>query len=176
MVADAGLTSSQEGREMATGRLSCRRRGFSFTEVVIVLAILAIIATTSVSLVLSAVPHAQLETAELAVVSDLAQYRYIALSEEVPVRVQFDVEAGTWQAEKLVDGTWVSAAPPGELEAGCAFAADGVTFPGQLVEFTSRGSLLAGGSISITSSQGELRVLSGNLATGRFVISEGNLR
>lgn len=161
---------------MATGNPDRRRRGFSFTEVVIVLAILAIIATTSVSVVMSAVPHARLETSELALSSDLGEYRYVALSEEVPVRVQFNEDAGTWQAEKLVDGVWTSAAPAGALEEGCTFAADGITFPAATVEFTTRGALLAGGSISVVSSQGEVRTLDGNLATGRFVITEGNLR
>lgn len=161
---------------MAQATTARQRGGFSFTEVVIVLAILAIVGTTSVSYVLEARPHAQLESAELSLAAKLGEYRYQALSEETPIRVVLNGEDGTWQVEKLVEGNWTAAGAPGQLSEGCSFAPDGISFPDATIEFTTRGSLMASGDVTVMSSQGETRTLTGNLATGRFVITEGNLR
>jgi prepilin-type N-terminal cleavage/methylation domain-containing protein len=156
-------------------RTRIRRGGFSFTEIVIVLAILAIIGTTGISYILGSVPHAKLESGELALGAALNTARYMALSEETPVRLVIDEDTGTWQTEKLVEGAWAFE-DSDALPDGCSFGPGGTTFPGGTVEFTPRGALLAGGMISIANAEGENRYLTGNLATGRFAITEGHLR
>jgi prepilin-type N-terminal cleavage/methylation domain-containing protein len=158
-------------------RFGAHNRGFSFIELAVVLAILAITSTMALGFLLTARPHADLERAELELSARLNAARNLAVSEEVQVQVVFDTTAGTYfmQQRPAGGGTWVDVdGVDYELPESVTFTS--ITFPSTAVQFTTRGALLAGGNISLSSSTGEVHTLSGNLASGRFVLGQGNLR
>jgi prepilin-type N-terminal cleavage/methylation domain-containing protein len=155
-------------------------RGYSLVELVIVLAILAILGTMTASYLLAARPHAQLEQAELQLVAHLNAARHLAISEEVQTRMRFDTTTtpdSYWiQRFNTASATWVDEAnlPLYELPEGVTLS--GNTFASSRVTFNTRGGLVSGGSLTLTSSTGETSVFNGNLATGRFQYGAGNTR
>jgi prepilin-type N-terminal cleavage/methylation domain-containing protein len=154
-----------------------RRSGFSFVEVLLVLAIVGILATMSYSYMLGARPHAQLESAEIQLVSYLNQARNHAVSDEVTVRVVFDTAANEFKTEYLDDGgSWQQIGGVQSLVDGVTFTGTGVTLAGGEARFTPRGTLHWGGTITIGATNGETSTLTANVATGKFPLAGGNLR
>ena len=154
------------------------RSGFSMVEMLMVLAIMGIIVTLTISSLMAARPHAQLERGELVVAQTLNQARNLAISDELAVRVSLDPDANTMTIAQADPGTtdYVDIFGPYDLPDGIEFEADGITFDGNNVQFTPRGSLLSGGEIEISNSAGETTIFTGNLATGKFPLTGGNLR
>jgi prepilin-type N-terminal cleavage/methylation domain-containing protein len=152
--------------------------GFSLVEILIVLTIIGILVTFGIGYIAAARPAAQLERGEVSLSAFLTRARNLAVSEESAVRVQFDVDAGEYWYQQLDRGTgqWNTVSEVSRLPEGVGFLAGSNTFPGGEAEFTPRGSLMAGGSITIVNSTGGTSVLAGNVATGRFNIGGGNLR
>ena len=156
-----------------------RRGGWSLIETVIVLAIIGILSTIGFSYVLRARPHARLEQAELRLVGVLAKARNLAISEELATKAVFNLESEEYWIEQQDRETlaWINASHSYTLPEEVHFAAvGGVTFSGNEVRFTPRGTLMSGGSIKVVNSLGETSTLTGSLATGRFPITGGNLR
>lgn len=147
-------------------------------ELLMVIAIMGIIVTLTISGLLAARPHAQLERGDLVVSQTLNQARNLAVSNERAVRVVFNIDDNVMVTEEADPGTedWTEAFAPVELPDGVEFSEDGNTFPDTTVQFTPRGSLMAGGEIEILSSTGESTVFTGTLATGRFPLSGGHTR
>jgi len=157
----------------------CSRAGFTLVETLIVLAISGIAATIGFGVMLSARPHALLEEADIRLAALLSQARNLSVSQEISTKVAFDLEANEFWIERQDRETeeWEVVGAPTALPDGVQFAAEGITFPDGEVRFTTRGTLLSGGSITYSVSQtGETSTLQGNLATGRFVPAGGNLR
>lgn len=154
------------------------RCGWSAIETLIVIAIAGILATMSFAYMLRARPHARLEEAELRLSGVLAQGRNLAISEELATKVAFDIDGCEFWVEQQDRTTlvWSEATPHAVLPEGVFFGDTGVAFPSQEVRFTPRGTLLVGGSITITNSVGESSTLTGQLATGRFQPGGGHLR
>lgn len=152
--------------------------GFSLIEALIVLAILAIVGTMTVGNMLAARPHSMLERGEIQLTGFLSQARNAAISREVAARVVFDMATSEYWSETYDRATasWGGASAHQTLPEGVSFNAGGNTFPADTVNFTPRGTLMAGGTITIRSSAGETSALSGNIATGRFSPGGGNLR
>lgn len=152
--------------------------GFSLVEALIVIAIVGILVTSGTAYMLAARPEAQLQRGELAVSSFLNRARNLALSEEVAVRVLFDEATGEMWMEQLdrATATWSSASEIAQLPEGIGFMSGGNTFPDATIQFTPRGSLMAGGQIAIINSESSYSTLTGTVATGRFPISGGTLR
>ncbi|MCC7478161.1 GspH/FimT family pseudopilin [bacterium] len=154
------------------------RAGFSMVELLMVLAIMGIVVTLTISGLLAARPHAQLERADLVVSQTLNQARNHAVSNERAVRVVINIDNNTMTTEEADPGTedWTEAFPVVELPDGVDFTEDGISFADNTVQFTPRGSLMSGGDIEIVNSADENTVFSGNLATGRFPLSGGHTR
>lgn len=154
------------------------RAGFSMVEMLMVLAILGIVVTLTISGLLSARPHAQLERGDLVVSQTLNRARNIAVSDEKNVRVLIDPDENTMTIQQADAGTdeYETVDEPIPLPDGVDFDEDGITFDNSRVEFTPRGSLIAGGDLRTVNSAGETTTFSGNLATGRFPLSGGHLR
>ncbi|MCB1188421.1 GspH/FimT family pseudopilin [bacterium] len=155
------------------------REGFSLVEMAIVLAILGIVATIAISNLYAAIPHSRLETAQLRMAEVMMIARNQARSEEVNTRVLLDSSTGTYWVEAQDRDTldWANSMPGGGVETlpeGVTITAN--TFPSNQVQYTTRGSMLVGGSIELTASNGETLELNGNLTTGRFTREGGNLR
>ena len=142
------------------------------------LTIIGILVTFSIGYIAAARPAQQLERGEVSLSAFFTRARNLALSEESSVRVQFNMNAGEYWYQQLDRGTgnWNTVSEVAHLPEGVGFLAGSDTFPGGEAVFTPRGSLLAGGSITIANSTGETTVLTGNVATGRFSIGGGNLR
>jgi prepilin-type N-terminal cleavage/methylation domain-containing protein len=156
-----------------------RRRGFSMLEMLMVIAIMGILSTVSVSYLLAAQPHARLEQAELELTARLNSARHLAVSEECRTRLRFDtaVTPPEYWVQRMdnATGTWTNAALPlYALPAGVTLS--GNTFAGSQVNFNTRGGLVSGGTLTLTSETGETSVMTGNLASGRFQFGTGNTR
>jgi prepilin-type N-terminal cleavage/methylation domain-containing protein len=154
------------------------RGGFSLVEILIVLAIMGILATTGIGYMIAAQPEAQLQRGELALASFLNRARNLAQSEETSVRVVFNEGASQYWIEQLDRATlnWNTVSEIATPPEGVTIQPAGVTFTGDTVQFTVRGSLMAGGSITIINSTGSTSILTGNVATGRFRVTGGSLR
>ena len=111
----------------------------------------------------------------------------MAVSEELTTKVVLSFASGPngrdeFWIEVLTDpdaGTWEQPHPQTQHEMPelVAFHPPGITFPGNEVVFSPRGSLSISGQIVIaTPVNGETSVFEGQLATGRFPVSGGNLR
>ena len=160
------------------GRERCRR-GFSVIEVAIVTAILAIVATIAISNLYSAVPHARLESAQLRMAEVLMMARNQARSEEVNTRVIIDEGAGTYWIESQDRETldWTNAMPGAGVETlPDIIDVNSVSFTDNTIQFTTRGTMLVGGTISLVANNGETIDLVGNITTGRFTRLGGHLR
>ncbi|MDQ3024456.1 MAG: prepilin-type N-terminal cleavage/methylation domain-containing protein [bacterium] len=154
-------------------------RGFSIIEMLIVLAILGVLGTMSTTFLLAAKPHAELEQAELQLVAHLNAARHLALSEESQTRMRFDTTTNPDQywVERFDAATsnWIDANMPlYNIPSGVTIS--GNTFSAGTVTYNTRGSLVSGGTITLSSSTGETSTFTGNLATGRFQFGAGNLR
>jgi prepilin-type N-terminal cleavage/methylation domain-containing protein len=169
---------SMERLNSTSGRVSALKGGFSLIEILIVLAIMGILATTGIGYMIAARPEAQLQRGELALSSFLTRARNLALSEETSVRVVFNEGASQYWIEQLDRATlnWNTVSEIATPPEGIAIQTAGVTFAGDTVQFTVRGSLMAGGSITIVNSTGSTSILTGNVATGRFPVTGGSLR
>lgn len=163
---------------MLRGR-SLSRRGFSVIELAIVLAILGIVATIAVTNMYSAVPHARLESAQLRMAEVMMTARNLARSEEVNTRVVIDPDAATYWIESQDRTTlaWANASPGGGVETlPDIINVQSVTFGGNTVQYTTRGTMLVGGTITLVANNGETIDLVANITTGRFSRNGGNLR
>ncbi len=155
-----------------------RKRGFSLVEVLIVIAIMGILVTTGTGYMLASRPDAQLQRGEMAMISFLNRARNLAVSEEASVRVLFDDDTGEFWMEQLDRETasWSTASEIAVLPDGVGFKPESNTFTDETIQFTPRGSLMAGGEIAIINSAGSYSVLTGTVATGRFPVTGGTLR
>ena len=154
------------------------RAGFTIIEMLIVIAVAGILGTIGVGYMISAKPHSELEGAELALSTTLNQARNLAQSEEVAAKVVFDLTTGEYWIERLDrdSGSWVAETAHTTLPGAVTFASGGITFSGDEVRFTPRGTLMSGGSITLSSSTGEESTLDGQVATGRFMPGGGHTR
>lgn len=155
-----------------------RRRGFSLLEMIFVVAILAILGTLAIVNSIAAKADTELAKAEQELTFLLMQARSLAISEEVAVRVIFNVDGNyhyerqdrdTLAWSKVESGTGSSRFP-----AGVTLTAN--TFPAQTPLFTPRGTLQVGGVLTLTGSNGKTAELSGNVASGRFQLGTGGTR
>lgn len=147
-------------------------------ETIVVIAIIGVLGTMSVGYLLSAKPHADLERAELELVSRLNSARHLAVSEEVQTRMRFNTTPNPDQywVERFntTTSTWVDAGMP-LYATPVGVTLSGNTFSGSTVNFNTRGSLVSGGALTLTSSAGQTATFNGNLATGRFQYVAGNV-
>ena len=145
-------------------------------EVLVVLAITAIVVTMSFAYMIGSRPAAQMNRAELQLSSDLGLSRDLAYNEESPVRVIFDLSTEQYWTEiqDTSDGTWSTATVAKDFPEGVSITS--VSFTNNTVNFTPRGTLVVGGSITITNSRGDSTVLNGVIPTGRFPVLGGALR
>jgi prepilin-type N-terminal cleavage/methylation domain-containing protein len=150
--------------------------GFSLIEVLVVLAIAAILATLSVSYLIGSRPAALLHQAEMQLSTDLGLARDAAYNEETPTRVVFDLGTGEYWSEQQDPSTsaWTGLTEHKTLPDTISFTA--INFPGDTVSFTPRGTLVVGGSITFANSSGGNATLSGVIPTGRFPLLGGALR
>lgn len=150
--------------------------GFSMIEALIVLAISAILVTMSFGYLISSRPAALLHEAEVQLSSDLARARDEAYNEESPVRMVFDLGEGEYWSEQQDTTTaeWTVLTDPKILPDTITFT--DVAFPDDIVNFTPRGTLVVGGSITIQNSKGASSTLNGVIPTGRFPLLGGALR
>ena len=147
-------------------------------EMLIVVAILAIVSTLAIGSTIGALPHTNLEKGQEEVGMLLAQARTLAISEEDAVRVVFNTSGQYWY-EKQDRNTlaWsIATSGAGKQKLPTGVTLTGNSFPAQIVTFTPRGTLTVGGTLTFTSSTGETSVLVGNVATGRFPITGGHTR
>jgi len=165
-----------------TGR-AYSRDGWSLVEALIVLAIAGILATLSISYLISARPHAELEQAEIIVHRVLADGRNKALSEELVTTVKFDlVNNQLWVEWVDPETSSTMSLPHQALPNSVAFDDSGIPYVDGEISFTPRGSLVSGGSsssggtITLVNSNGETYVFTANVSTGRFPLVGGNLR
>ena len=152
--------------------------GFSKIELLIVIAILAILGTLTVSSTIGARNNTELSKAEQEVTFLLMQARTLAMSEEVSTRVIFNTN-GTYHIERQDRDTlaWTvheSGTGASQLPASVSLVTN--TFPSQIPVFTPRGTLAVGGSLTLRSINGKAEVLDGNVATGRFQLDLGAIR
>jgi prepilin-type N-terminal cleavage/methylation domain-containing protein len=157
-------------------QLKSTRGGFSMVETLMVLAIAGILVTMSFGYLISARPAAELERGEIVLQQTLVAARNLAMSDEVTVQVIIDTDNGTLTIESAEPGTgnFSAAMPMVTLPSGVGIAT--TSFEGDTIVFTSRGSLVSGGNITISNNVGTSRVYTGQLASGRFPLLEGNLR
>jgi prepilin-type N-terminal cleavage/methylation domain-containing protein len=150
--------------------------GFSMIEILFVLAIAGILVTLSFAYLLRSRPAALLHRAELQLSSDLGLSRDLAYNEEAPVRVVFDSATEEYWTERQDQATsaWEEAVPPKAMPETIDITE--VSFPDEIVNFTPRGTLVIGGSITIANDSGGSVVLNGIIPTGRFPILGGALR
>jgi prepilin-type N-terminal cleavage/methylation domain-containing protein len=160
------------------GRARALRGGFSLIEMLIVLAVMGILATMGIGYLIAAQPATQLQRGELVLASFLNRARNLALSEETSVRVVFNEDPSQFWIEQLDRATlnWNTVSEIATLPEGVGFTPGGIAFASNTVQFTTRGSLMAGGTITIANSTGSTSILTGNVATGRFPVTGGSLR
>jgi Tfp pilus assembly protein FimT len=154
------------------------RGGWSMIETLIVIALGGILSTMSISYMISAHPHAELERAEIEVSRALKEARSTAINHETQTRVRLLVDADQYYVEEYdrEDDTWAVITPIYNLSAEVSFDADETNFADNKVVFTPRGTLVTGGTIGLLNSKSESSVLTGSVATGRFQLTGGNLR
>ena len=170
------MSKDNEDKDMSEA-IDNRRSGFSVIEILLVLAVIGILGTMGFSYMISARPHAQLEQAEIDVGSVLKSARALAVSEELATFVKFDLSNQTlWVEWTDPDDASTKTTKNTTLPDGVAFAVSGFPASADGVEFTTRGTLLVGGDVSLVSSSGEISTLTGNIATGRFPLMGGHLR
>jgi Tfp pilus assembly protein FimT len=147
-------------------------------EMLIVIAILAILGTLSIASTLAAKNSTELSKAQEEVTFLLGQARMLAISEEVSTRVIFATD-GTYRMERQDRDTlaWSTAqSGTGSSRLPGTVTLTGNTFPSQIPQFTPRGTLLVGGTITLRSVNGQTVQLVGNVASGRFPLGTGGTR
>lgn len=152
--------------------------GFSLLEMIFVIAILAILGTMAIVNSIAAKSDTELAKAEQEVTFLLVQARTLALSEEVSTRVIFESD-GRYRIERQDRDTlaWTaveSGTGSSVLPAGVTLTSN--TFPLQIPQFTPRGTLTIGGTLTLTGSNGKVTTLHGNVANGRFNLGIGGTR
>ena len=157
---------------------SLPRGGWSMIETLIVVALGGILSTMSISYMIAAHPHAELERAEIEVSRALKEARNTAISHETQARVEFNLDAGTYWVDEYdrADDTWSKISPDYQLSDEVSFDPDVTNFADNRVIFTPRGTLVTGGTIGLLNSKDEAATLEGSVATGRFQLEGGNLR
>lgn len=91
-------------------RSRCRRRALSLVELIVVILILAILATFAIPLVGSNVPD-KLDAAAVVVVCDLELARSLAVSNSSSYRVSFDIVESTYSLEHVGANTALDVLP-----------------------------------------------------------------
>jgi type IV fimbrial biogenesis protein FimT len=147
-------------------------------ELLIVIAILAILGTLSISNLSAAKRDTELAKAQEELSFTLNQARTLALSEEVSVRMIFQTDGNYYYERQNRDTlAWTrveSGTGSSKLPSTVTLTAN--SFPAQIPQFTPRGTLLVGGSLTLTSANGKTAILVGNVASGRFPMGTGGTR
>lgn len=155
-----------------------RREGFTLVEMLMVVTAVGVLVTMGYSYMISARPHAQLESAELQLQGVLEEARSIAIGQEIATRVVFVEGEDEFRLEVLNPntGSFGQVGPTHQLVDNVSFAVGGVTLPSAIARFTPRGTLMAGGAVTIENSNGETATLTASIVSGRFRLGQGNLR
>jgi hypothetical protein len=137
----------------------------------------------TISYLITAKPHAELEQAEIIVHRVLADARNKALSEELVTTVKFDlVNSELWVEWTDPETSTTMSLPHSKLPASVSFDDSGIPYVDGEISFTPRGSLVSGGSsgsggtITLVNTNGETFVFTANVSSGRFPLVGGNLR
>lgn len=135
-----------------------RAKGFTFIELAIAVAIMALIAALSLPGFMKSVSHYRLGTASRGLVSDLRLARHFALKENRPVRVNFLTQR-SYQIERFVAGSWVPVSD--DVDFAQDHTRRGVIFSTtpSPVEFDYVGRATAAAEMRLVSENGEERVI-----------------
>ena len=133
-----------------------KNSGFTFTELMVTIAVVAILASLAIPNYIAWLPNYRLQSGAEEVQSTLQLARITAIKENATVRVKFDTANETYRA-------FVPEKPPepertirgGRMPAGIDI--DSTDFGGDSVEFNSRGIATAAGSAVVRNNLGRVR-------------------
>jgi len=159
---------------MKTEKTIEHRRGYSLAELMIIVFIIAVLATIAAPFLLTTLRQSTLEGAADDMISTFSLARSQAISSNTYCRIKFDEETSIARVYEYKPDTeeWVITTDPVMLPETITFQAGGVTFPGAAATFDPHGSLLEAGSITLLGPMGNTLQLEAILASGRLLRSE----
>jgi prepilin-type N-terminal cleavage/methylation domain-containing protein len=110
-----------------------KRSAFTLFELLVVLALLAIVAGTATLFYPAILANWRLDAAARQVVLDLQRVRLQAIAEGVSHRLRFSLQVGTYRFQRRVKQTYeddapVASLPPGVTVAACSAVSSSITF------------------------------------------------
>jgi prepilin-type N-terminal cleavage/methylation domain-containing protein len=156
---------------MGTLKPSCKGRGFTLIEMLIVILIVGILATISMPYLIPTHRLSTLDGAADNLISTFSLTRSMALAENTYCRINISESAGTLEVEKWDPdaNAWAETGQVYELPQPIVFSTGGVTFTSGEAMFDPHGSLVEGGSLVIDDGKGDAVTLTSLIAPGRLM-------
>ena len=160
------MNTSIGGRTSGRIRLlpnKAESRGFTIMELIITIAIIAIVAGIAYPSFSRMAVNGNLRTAARDIMSDIAGLKERAMAENTQYAVIFDTGNNNYSFPGMASGKSPASFGPGIQLAGVAFGA------GTTVTFLTRGTLSQGGNIVLTNSRGSTATITCNISGRTYV-------
>jgi|GEM_PF-1952945 len=158
---------------MKTDKTTERRWGYSLAELMIIVFIIAVLATIAAPFLLRTLRQSTLEGAADDMISTFSLARSQAISNNTYCQVRFEEGSGIARVYEYLPDTddWVVTTDPVMLPETVIFQEGGVTFPGAVATFDPHGSLIEAGTLTLLGPMGDTIQLEAIIASGRLLRS-----
>ena len=149
-------------------------KGFSLIELLIVIAIIAIVVSMASFTWQHYVNNANLRTAARELATDIAQTKQKSVGEMVHYHMTISTGAPgnytieKWNAADTAIGTTIATKSPTDFGAGLSISS--TTYPGNIINFQPRGTIPFGGNVVLQNSIGSNATITSNI-TGRTYVT-----
>jgi prepilin-type N-terminal cleavage/methylation domain-containing protein len=146
------------------------RRGITLTELVVTIAIVAVLAVILVPNLGSWIRHYRIKAAVREIVSQMELAKIKALKNNLEYRVVFEAATGTFYLERgnRSSSSWKWTQESGRFSLPQQITMN-VTFPTSSVQFNPHGTAGPGGSVDLTTADGEKYHIALTTATGKII-------